>query len=154
MEHPWKKSHQEQKILLCDQNREFANVLQKVLSRSGYRSFLAYDLSEAHQLLNQIDFDLMLLGLNGRQIELTTLEPIRDLTEVVDVIVTMQFSEDRLKQNLILSGVKKVLAKPIKKDDLLSAISSSLKTKRADNKYSINGKEPASHEKDQTKTCG
>lgn len=106
-------------ILIIDDDVQIGNMLEEVLSRSGYAALRAYSGTEALLVLGQrrpdlVLLDLMLPGLSGEQV----LERIRD----IPVIVLSAKADVSDKVNLLLSGAADYMTKPFDTKELLARI--------------------------------
>jgi two-component system, OmpR family, copper resistance phosphate regulon response regulator CusR len=118
-------------ILIVEDEPRIAAFLEKGLQKHGYQTTVAVNGEEATQLVQQQQFDLMLLDL-GLPIKdgWTVLKELRQLAQqnVPEVIILTARSDDSDRRNSIQLGARDYLTKPFRFNDLLSRVKVVLKT--------------------------
>ena len=116
-----------QKILVCDDDKEIVEAISIYLSGEGYQVIPAYDGSEALEILEQENVDLIILdvmmpGLDGIR---TTLK-VRE-TSSVPIIILSAKSEDADKILGLNIGADDYLTKPFNPLELVARVKSQIR---------------------------
>jgi two-component system, OmpR family, copper resistance phosphate regulon response regulator CusR len=117
-------------ILIVEDEPRIAAFLEKGLQKHGYQTTMATNGEEAIQLVQQRQFDLMLLDL-GLPVKdgWAVLRELRQMDEqnVPEVIILTARADDSDFHTSLQLGAKDYLTKPFRFNDLLSRISTVLK---------------------------
>ncbi|MBN1687532.1 MAG: response regulator [Candidatus Omnitrophica bacterium] len=114
----------EKKILVVDDDKDFAQLLRHDLTQKGYQVEEAYDGEEGLKRIHEDPPDLVILdvrmpGLTGEQL----VHEIHRIREGLPIIVVSAFlGNTRDRENLMKKGVRKVIDKKSDQEDLLAAI--------------------------------
>jgi len=108
------------RILVVDDNRDFADGLAEILEGEGYPTDVAYSGEEALEKWRRAPYDfvcmdLVLPGLDGA-------ETLREMGPGVRCIAMTAFSLRRMKEAALEHGAMKVLEKPIDPEELLDVV--------------------------------
>lgn len=116
-----------QRILLIASDLVLRHTLFKVLSRAGYSVSSAVNASEAAEFLSQLSYALVLLDLSRPfDGDLEELQGVLRTSQGTKVIVLAPFDDRRTSEQARSLGVSSWLIKPIKKQDILSAVARNL----------------------------
>lgn len=116
------------RILIVDDNLEFAGMLSRLLESRGFQISIAPDgktaiekvLSESPEL---VLLDLKLPDITGEEV----LKRIKKINEGPAIIVTTGYGGEQLAVNLMKAGAMDFLSKPIENEVLLKAVENGLK---------------------------
>lgn len=114
-----KMSKYKKTILIVDDDIVIGNLIEEVLTSSGYRVKRAYSGSEALLILEKerpdlLLLDLMLPGLSGEEL-------IEDIHDIPVIVVSAKNSAED-KVNLLLNGASDYMTKPFDTKELLARI--------------------------------
>lgn len=116
-----------QRILLIASDLVLRHTLFKVLSRAGYSVSSAVNTSEAAEFLSQLPYALVLLDLSRPfDGDLEELQGLLRASQGTKVIVLAPFDDRGIAEQARSFGVSSWLIKPIKKQDILSAVARNL----------------------------
>jgi two-component system, OmpR family, copper resistance phosphate regulon response regulator CusR len=122
------------KILIVEDEPRIVAFVEKGLQKQGYQTTVATDGEEAIQLVQQQQFDLVLLDL-GLPIKdgwavLRVLKELRQVSgqNVPEVIILTARSDDNDRQASLQLGARDYLTKPFRFNDLLQRVNGVLKT--------------------------
>jgi signal transduction histidine kinase len=115
------------KILIVDDNLEFAEMVTRILGEEGYKVSIAPDgstaiervLSESPEL---VLLDLKLPDITGREV----LKRIKAINEDTAIIVITGYGGEQVAVDLMKAGAMDFLSKPIENEDLLKAVRNAL----------------------------
>jgi len=124
------------RLLVVDDDPDIRHWLELALAHQGYEVMLASDGAEGLELVNArtpdlILLDLMMPGMDGRKM-LKTLrqqEHTRDLPVIV--LTAVPFDSDEERNQILTTGVTKLLHKPVTAEELADEIANVLTTKPA-----------------------
>lgn len=119
-----------EKILIVEDDEYINNLLNKILSKEGYRVTAAYSGTEADIRLKMDEYDLILLdlmlpGITGEEI----IEKIR-LTKYMPIIVISAKSDSEEKIKVLRLGADDYVLKPFEVDELLARVEAQLRRYR------------------------
>jgi two-component system, OmpR family, response regulator VicR len=111
-------------ILVCEDNKLALKVLKVVLEKDGYQVFTANDGNEAYELINQRDYDLILIDIHlPFHSGLELVQHLRqELKKNTPVIIVSAFSDRQVQKQAKDLGVDDYFVKPINANDLLNRI--------------------------------
>ncbi|MBN1517396.1 response regulator [Candidatus Sumerlaeota bacterium] len=120
------------KILIVDDEEAVRNMVKKMLSMAGYDTVCAKDGNEAIRLWGQENPDLILLDIIMPEKDgLETVIEIRKKASDTRIIAYTgggPFSPDELLSTAKLLGCCSVLSKPLRSDELISAVQEALES--------------------------
>ena len=107
------------KILIVDDNEDYAESMADLLESRGYASSIANSGLQALDLIKENDFDLTFMdvkmpGMNGVE----TFKAILEIKPKAKVVMMTAYSVETLLEEARLSGVKGVLHKPLNMDEV------------------------------------
>lgn len=110
-------------ILVVDDVRETAEVIQRNLEHEGYRVVVASGVDEAMRLLCAAHVDLVITDMKmpGTSV-LVLLRHLKDNCSQTPVIVVSGYPMMDDKDEIVKAGVREYIAKPFTDDELLSAV--------------------------------
>jgi len=115
------------KILIVDDNKETTSMLSEFFDSKGYPTVVTNDPMEGLGLIQQEQYDVILLDINMPVISgvsiiqlLATDEILKD--QNIFIISEVDYHENQIKAWLRRDGVNGFLKKPIEPDKLLTAI--------------------------------
>jgi two-component system, OmpR family, copper resistance phosphate regulon response regulator CusR len=117
-------------ILIVEDEARIAAFLEKGLQKHGYQTTVAVDGEQATQMIEKVDFDLVLLDLglpvkNG----LTVLEEVSQMPHPAPaVIVLTARADDGDRHRSLQLGAKDYMTKPFRFNDLLERVNTILKS--------------------------
>ena len=111
------------RILIVDDEKEMASVIQRIFKREGYETAIAQDGFQAGELLSAFQPNLMTLDLSMPNMNgFAVLEYIHNHSTYKDLkIIVVSALDESILEETKNSGAHKALAKPFKKNDLLEA---------------------------------
>jgi DNA-binding NtrC family response regulator len=108
------KKEGEIKILLVDDEEDFATTLAERLRQRSYRVELASDGRQALELIAQRSFEIILLDLNMPGLHgLKVLQRIKKVAPATQVIVITGYGSQLIKSAAMLAGAYEFLRKPL-----------------------------------------
>ena len=117
------------KILLIDDNKEITSMLSKFLNYKGHQIVVSNDAMEGLSNIKKEEYDVILLDINMPIISgfnfidiLATDETLKD--QNIFIFSAQSFHDIHIKNLLRKDGVNGVLKKPMKLDEILTAITS------------------------------
>jgi signal transduction histidine kinase/CheY-like chemotaxis protein len=118
-----KKSKEQVKILLVDDNQINILLTKKILKSNGYSCLIAYNGEEAVDIVSKNDIsiifmDIMMPIMDGFQASTI----ISELKKEIPIIALTAISEEINKEKFTNSKIKKVLNKPLNVNELLKTI--------------------------------
>ena len=116
-------------ILITDDDREFRETLNGVIEPQGFRTVQAEDGEQAVSIVRTQSIHLVLLDMHMPK--LTGLEVIRQLKQLnarLPCILLSADADERLVEQARLVQAFSVLAKPVSRPDILSAVQLALWT--------------------------
>jgi two-component system, OmpR family, copper resistance phosphate regulon response regulator CusR len=117
-------------ILIVEDEARIAAFLEKGLQKQGYQTTVATDGEQAIQMIQQLNFDLILLDL-GLPIKsgLTVLEELSQMPYPTPaVIVLTARADDRDRHQTLKFGARDYITKPFRFNDLLERVNTVLKS--------------------------
>jgi two-component system, OmpR family, copper resistance phosphate regulon response regulator CusR len=117
-------------ILIVEDEAKIAAFLEKGLQKHGYQTIVVVDGEQATQIIQQMNFDLILLDLglpvkNG----LAVLEEVSQMPQPAPaVIVLTARADDRDRHYSLQLGAKDYITKPFRFNDLLERVNTILKS--------------------------
>ena len=112
------RGHQQEgvmaRVLVVDDEADFADFLQEFLTRKGYTVSIAYDGPEALQRVEAdrphiVLLDIKLPGMNGLEV----LRQIREINQEIGVIMVTGIREEATGQQALALGAFDYLTKPL-----------------------------------------
>ncbi len=126
-----KLSHRH-RILVADDEKMTRMNLNHVLTKEGYKVFLAASGSEALELLDTNNFDVIVTDLKMEKVDgLTVLEKAKVKDPSTEVIMITGYATVPTAVEAMQKGSYQFLAKPLKLDEVRSAIENALVKKKA-----------------------
>ncbi len=111
------------KILLVDDEREYARVLAKRLGKRGFKVTTAFSGAEGIQALRRTDFDVALVDLKMEDMNgLEVLSIFKKMAPEVAVIMVTGHGSAQAAKDGIRMGAFDYLSKPCELDDLIAKI--------------------------------
>jgi len=117
------------KILIVDDNKETTSMLSKFLNYKGHQIAVSNDAMEGLSIIKKEKYDVILLDINMPIISgfnfidiLATDETLKD--QNIFIFSAQSFHDIHIKNLLRKDGVNGVLKKPMKLDEILTAITS------------------------------
>lgn len=109
------------KILIVDDNEDYAESMADLLESRGYVPSVANSGLEALDLIKENDFDLTFMdvkmpGMNGVE----TFKAILEIRPTAKVVMMTAYSVETLLEEAMLSGVQGVLHKPLNMDEVFT----------------------------------
>jgi PAS domain S-box-containing protein len=118
-------------ILVVDDEQMLREMLSEYLSESGYTVHMAADGNEAltfyqshGENIDLVITDLGMPGMGGEELY----RQLRRINAEVNVMVSSGYLDGTTKENLLRMGIKRVLIKPFKMEDIHAAIASVLRS--------------------------
>ncbi len=116
-------------ILLIEDDHTFSTIIERFLTKKGFRILVAHDLRTGKQQLDESKIDLLLLDYRLPDgIGLDLLPFLRKKENHTPVIVITSFNDVRTAVKSIASGVYDYVLKPINPEELLMTINGALAT--------------------------
>ncbi len=116
------------KILICEDNRLAMKTLSVVLEREGFSTDTAIDGNEAIRLLQQNDYDMLVVDIHlPYRSGLELVKFLRsDLEKDTPVLVVTAFSDQQQQRQASELGINGYITKPFNPADLVKKIRSIL----------------------------
>jgi len=120
---------EQMKILICEDNRIASRTISVVLEREGYQTMTAEDGNLAIGMLNNNNFDLVIVDIHlPYHSGLELVKYLRsDLQKKTPVIIVSAFSDTQVQKQAGELGVNGYIIKPFNPDELVRMISSVIK---------------------------
>jgi signal transduction histidine kinase len=129
----------ERKILLVDDNIEFARTVARNLEKEGFLVSIAIDGNTAIQKALSESPELVLLDLKLPDIPgIEVLKSMKAINEDMAIVIVTAYGGEQVAVDLMKAGAVDFLSKPFNFEDLLNAIKNALKMRDAqaeDNEY-------------------
>ncbi|MFX1255008.1 MAG: response regulator [Promethearchaeota archaeon] len=114
-------------ILVVDDSNYARTIISNIIKNKGWNIFEASNGKEAldkiaNQVLDCIILDLTMPEMDGR----TVLKQLQEQNTNIPVIVVTADVQDSTRQEVMHLGVKKVINKPVKKENLIESILESI----------------------------
>lgn len=122
-------------ILICEDDKDIALLISLLLKQEGYSTDIAYNAKQTKQLLDQRDYDALLLDLIlPDQDGLSLIKDLREnmKTENLPIIVVSVKAQEGAKELDGHFAILDWIDKPIQKDRLLNALNLALSTNTID----------------------
>jgi two-component system response regulator HydG len=130
-------SLQKESILVVDDSAATLEVLQRNLTAAGYRVFTASGVSQAIEILNEAELDLVITDLKMPKVSgMDLIRHIRDNFKNTDVMMITGYPSIEGAVEAVKTGAQEFLPKPFTDDELLSAVKrvlSKVKLRKAGN---------------------
>ncbi len=112
------------KLLIVDDDRDFADGLAEALELYGHRIDIAFTGEDAVEAFQKKDYDAILMdfglpGLNGVE----SLMRIRQVNPKIRCFLLTGYSADRITEQGIDAGAIEILTKPIDLEEMLQRLS-------------------------------
>lgn len=118
---------EEQRILIVDDNKDFADVFCDILRSNDYKVTSCYSGEQALNLLNEDEYDVVFLDMRMPKMDgVETLKAIRKKLPDITVIIMTGYSVDEMVHKALEAKVSEVIYKPFEIDKVLSLLKSSL----------------------------
>jgi DNA-binding response OmpR family regulator len=117
------------KILICEDNKMASRTISVVLEREGYQTMTAEDGNLAIGMLNNNNFDLVIVDIHlPYHSGLELVKYLRsDLQKKTPVLILSAFSDAQIQKQAGELGVNGYIIKPFNPDELVRMISSVIK---------------------------
>ncbi len=120
------------RIILIDDEIIVGKTLSKVLYEEGYEVFCVTDGETAIDVINDDDFDLILLDLKLSGIDgIETLKAIRDKNSNIPVILVSGYLSIERVEEASKYGIFSYIRKPFKIEDVRMKVNRALKSKKS-----------------------
>ena len=112
------------RILIVDDEKEMASVIQRIFKREGYETAIAHDGFQAGEMLSTFQPNLMTLDLSMPHMDgFAVLEYISNHSHYKKLkVVVVSALDDTVLEQTKSAGAHRALSKPFKKDDLLEVV--------------------------------
>ncbi len=122
----------ERKILIVDDNIEFARTVARNLEKEGFRVLVAIDGNMAIQKALSESPELVLLDLKLPDIPgIEVLKSMKAINEHMAIVIVTAYGGEQVAVDLMKAGAVDFLSKPFDFEDLLNAIKNALKMRDA-----------------------
>ncbi len=120
---------EQMKILICEDNKMASRTISVVLEREGYQTMTAEDGNLAIGMLNNNNFDLVIVDIHlPYHSGLELVKYLRsDLQKKTPVLIVSAFSDAQVQKQAGELGVNGYIIKPFNPDELVRMISSVIK---------------------------
>ncbi len=120
------------KVLIADDNKDFAELLENLFERSGYETHVAYDGFEAiNHLKENPEYDLIITDIimpGNDGLDLIKFAKTATKAKIIAISGGGTFISSKSTLQSIADQVDAALEKPIKMNDLLQCVKDVLKT--------------------------
>ncbi|MFH1552842.1 MAG: response regulator [Candidatus Omnitrophota bacterium] len=115
----------EHKILVIDDNKDFADVFCDILRANDYKAESCYGGKSAVEMVKDDEFDIMFLDIKMPDMDgIETLKEIKKLCPKAIVIMMTAHSVDELVHKALEAKASEIIYKPFEIDKVLSLIKS------------------------------
>ena len=115
------------KILVVDDSAETRKIIQRNLSQKGYKVFTTADVSNAIQILNSLQIDLIITDLKMPKVSgIDLIKHIRENNKDSEVIMITGYPSIESAVEAVKIGAQDYLTKPFTEQELLSAVKKAL----------------------------
>ncbi len=135
---PQEMETRERKVLIVDDNLEFARTIAHNLEKEGFRASVAPDGNTAIQKVSSESPELVLLDLRLPDIAgMDVLKKIKAINENTAIVIITAYGGEQVAVDFMKAGAIDFLSKPFNFEDLLTAVNNAFKIHDAqiDEKY-------------------
>ncbi len=113
----------EHKILIVDDNKDFADVFCDILKSNNYKAESCYGGAQAIELIKASPFDIMFLDIRMPNMDgVETLIEVKKIRPETMVIMMTGYSVDELVHKALEEKASEIIYKPFKIDQVLGLI--------------------------------
>lgn len=113
----------EHRILVIDDNKDFADVFCDILRANDYKAESCYGGAQAVELAKNNDFDIMFLDIRMPEMDgIQTLKEIKKIRPETTVIMMTGYSVDEMVHKAIEEKASEIIYKPFEIDKVLGLI--------------------------------
>lgn len=113
------------KILVVDDNKDFADVFCDMLKSNNYKAESCYGGTQALEIIKDGEIDIMFLDIRMPDMDgIETLKEVKKLKPDTTVIMMTGYSVDELVHRAIEENASDIIYKPFEIDKVLSLIQS------------------------------
>lgn len=110
-------------ILIAEDEKNLALLLERVLTKEGYATYLASDGEEALDIIKVNKVDIVLTDIKMPKIEgMSLLNQIKDMDASIEVIVMTAFATIDTAINALKMGARDYIRKPFDIDEIVDAV--------------------------------
>lgn len=114
---------QEHRILVVDDNKDFADVFCDILKSNDYKAESCYSGSQAVELVDGEEFDIVFLDISMPEMDgIETLKEIKKIRPKTMVIMMTGYSMDEQVHKAIEGEASEIIYKPFEVEKVLSLI--------------------------------
>ncbi len=118
-----------QRILILESDLVYRRSLFKALSKNEYNVFVAETFKEAHELCDQLPFNLVIIAVrHASEYGLQCLQHLRLLSPAAKVIILSTFARSDFEKKFAIQDFDAYLTKPVKRDVLLRVVEQTLQS--------------------------
>lgn len=116
------------RILVVDDNKDFADVFCDILKTNNYEVESCYSGAQAVELVRKKDFDIVFLDIRMPEMDgIETLKEVMKIKPATTVIMMTGYSVDELVHKALEEKASEIIYKPFEIDKVLSLIESKKK---------------------------
>ncbi len=116
----------EHRILIVDDNKDFADVFCDILKANDYKADSCYGGAQAVELIQNSDFDIMFLDIRMPEMDgIETLKEVKKIRPDTVVIMMTGYSVDEMVHKAIEEKASDIIYKPFEIDKVLGLIKES-----------------------------
>ena len=113
----------EHRILVVDDNKDFADVFCDILKSNNYKAESCYSGMQAIELTRENLFDIMFLDIRMPEMDgIQTLKEIKKIRPEITVIIMTGYSVDEMVHRAIEEKASEIIYKPFEIDKVLGLI--------------------------------
>ena len=110
-------------VLIAEDERNLAHLLERVLTKEGYELFLAYDGHEALEIIKTTKIDIVLTDIKMPKVEgMTLLKQIKEMDMAIEVIVMTAFATIDTAINALKMGARDYIRKPFDIEEIVDSV--------------------------------
>lgn len=112
-----------QRILIVDDEENIRNLLQKVLSKAGYKIFLAEDGEAALNIIMKTNIDIVITDIKMPKMNgIELMEKARSIDSEVEFIIMTAFATLETAINALKMGARDYITKPFDIEEVISSV--------------------------------
>ncbi|MFH1846507.1 MAG: response regulator [Candidatus Omnitrophota bacterium] len=113
----------EHKILVVDDNKDFADVFSDILEANGYKAECCYSGKSALELVKGNKFDVVFLDMRMPEMDgVETLREIKKIDENMTVIIMTGYSVDEMVHKALEEKASEIIYKPFEINKVLGLL--------------------------------
>jgi len=114
-------------VLVSEDDRHIASLLQDIIERKGYSVVLARDGQQAYEEFKRHKYDLVITDLDMPKLDgISLVKLVRETDKEVPIVIITGYGSEKNRALAKSYGVEKFLAKPCTVKDIFEAVESTI----------------------------